>query len=419
MVSFCSQFINIKFESDQIVENMSTRRYDFDRVIDRQGTDSVKYDLLTTLFGREDLLPMWVADMDFEVPPFIREAIQERAAHPVYGYTFRPGRFYEAVAGWLERRHGWNVPAGMINFSPGVVPALNLCVLAYTEPGDRIIVQPPVYFPFFTAIKNHGRVMVENELICEDGRYAMDLAGLEEEFKKGVKMMLFCHPHNPVGRAWRRGELEALAQLCVKYDVLLLSDEIHSDVLLFGNRHLPVASLGDAIASRTITCMAPSKTFNLAGLHSSAVIITNAELKKIYDRALDAYHIGGGNLFGMVAMEAAYNEGDEWVDQLTEYLEGNFSFFKDAMENAVPDIRIFPLEATYLAWLDFRAMEMEDQSLRHFITSQAHLGLVDGSRFGSGGSGFQRINIATPRSLLERATEQLTAALKEHFEQKT
>ena len=418
MVSFCSQFINIKFESDHIVENMSTRRYDFDRVIDRKGTDSVKYDLLTTLYGREDLLPMWVADMDFEVPPFIREAIQERAAHPVYGYTFRPGRFYEAVTGWLQRRHRWNIPVETINFSPGVVPALNLCVLAYTEPGDRVIVQPPVYFPFFTAIKNHGRVMVENELICEDGRYTMDMAGLEEEFKKGVKMMLFCHPHNPVGRAWSSEKLEALAQLCVKYDVLLLSDEIHSDLLLFGNRHIPVASLGDAIAAQTITCMAPSKTFNLAGLHSSAVIITNPELKKVYDQALDAYHIGGGNLFGMVAMEAAYNEGDEWLDQLIEYLEGNFTFFKEAMEEFVPDIRVFPLEATYLAWLDFRAMDMEDKSLRNFITSKAHLGLVDGSRFGSGGSGFQRINIAAPRSVLEQATEQLTGAVKGYLRQK-
>jgi len=386
--------------------------YNFDRIIDRKGTDSVKYDLLHPIFGSEDVLPMWVADMDFEVPEFIRTAICKRASHPIYGYTYRPERFYKAVAGWMKVRHAWSVDPGWMSFSPGIVPALNLCVLGYTEPGDRVLIQPPVYHPFFSAVRDHGRNLVFNKLVKRDGRYEMDFEDLEDAFKSGVKMMLLCHPHNPVGRVWNRDELGRLAELSLRYDVLVVSDEIHSDLLLFGHRHIPLATIGSDMAANTITCVAPSKTFNLAGLHSSALIITDKDLKKVYDKELDKMHIGGGNLFGMVAMETAYTEGAEWLGQLIRYLEKNFRYLTDYMEAEIPQVRVSPLEATYLAWLDFSTLAMTDKALKDFIIKKARLGLNDGPMFGPGGEGHQRINIATPRKTLEEGLSRLARAVK-------
>jgi cystathionine beta-lyase len=388
-------------------------KYNFDKIIDRQGTDSVKYDLRETLFGKADILPMWVADMDFEVPEFIREAIISRARHPVYGYTFRPERFFKVVADWMERRHQWHVDPTTIGFSPGIVPALNMTVLALTSPGDQVVVQPPVYFPFFTAVENHGRKLIYNQLIETNGVYSMDFDALEDAFRDGARFMFFCHPHNPVGRCWNRKELETLAGLCVTYGVTIVSDEIHSDLLLFGHRHIPLASLGDGIAEQTITCVAPSKTFNLAGLHSSAMIIQNRDLKKKYDTILDHLHIGGGNLFGQVAMEAAYEQGEEWLDQLIEYLEGNFNLLKQLLSARVPEITVSPLEATYLAWIGMRHLDMKDEALSKLLVEEAGIGLVDGPRFGPGGSGFQRMNIALPRRQLEQAVMQLADTLIE------
>lgn len=386
-------------------------KYDFDKRIERKGTDCLKYDLTGTVFGNGEILPMWVADMDFEVADFIRDAIRKRAEHPVYGYTFRPPRFFEAISGWLSRRHGWEVSAGAISFSPGVVPAINLCIMAMTEPGDRIAVQPPVYFPFFRAVTDHDRRLVHNQLVEDKGSYSMDLDHLEEEFQKGVKLFLFCHPHNPVGRVWRKEELERLAALCVHYDVLVISDEIHSDLNLFSNRHIPLASLGQEIAGRTITCIAPSKTFNLAGLYSSAVIITDPRLKKDYDRILDAVHIGGGNIFGMVAMEAAFKRGDAWLDQLTAYLEENYRVLCREIEEEMPGIIISPLEATYLAWLDMSFLGMDDDGLRTFLVDRARLGFNHGPMFGPGGEQHQRMNIATPREVLMEGIGRLKEAV--------
>jgi cysteine-S-conjugate beta-lyase len=386
-------------------------KYDFDKLIERRGTDSVKYDLLAPLFGRDDLIPMWVADMDFEVPDFIRKALADRLEHPIYGYTLRSSRFYEAIAGWMERRHGWHTDPKSIDFSPGIVPALNLCVLGYTEPGDKILVQPPVYFPFFTAVERHQRELVYNQLLEEGGIYTMDFDDLEKKFKEGVKMMMFCHPHNPVGRAWNREELSSLANLCVKYGVKVISDEIHSDLLLFNHKHIPLASLGKEISDLCVTCVAPSKTFNLAGMHSSAVIIESPEMKAVYGKVLEDVHVGGGNLFGMVAMEAAYLSGDEWLEQLLRYLEDNFTFLKEFTESHIPDITISPLEATYLVWLGFEKLGMDDTDLTKFIINEAKLGLLDGPRFGPGGESYQRINIATPRVILEKGLNQLSDAI--------
>jgi len=384
----------------------------FDRLIDRRGTDSVKHDLLNRVFGTEDVLPMWVADMDFEVPECIRNAIRERVDHPVYGYTFRPERFYEIIAGWIIRRHRWNVDPGWISFSPGVVPALVFCIMAYTDPGDKILIQPPVYFPFFKVVKDHNRELVYNILVKTTDRYEMDFDDLEEKFKSGVRMMLLCHPHNPAGRVWRQRELETLAGLCVKYNVMVVSDEIHSDLLLFGNRHIPLASLGEEIAAKTVTCIAPSKTFNLAGLHSSALIIPDRDLKTRYDNMLTKLHMGGGNLFGMVAMEAAYLHGEEWLSGLISYLEKNFNYLLDFMGREIPEMVVTPLEATYLAWLDFSFMDLDDEALKKFIIEKARLGLNDGPMFGPGGHGHQRMNIATPMQNLKEGLSRLALAVK-------
>lgn len=385
-------------------------QYDFDKYIERKGTDSVKYDLNGIIFGKEDVLPMWVADMDFEVPDFIREAINERASHPVYGYTYRPRKFFESAARWISRRHGWEVSPDSFSFSPGIVPALNMIVMEFSEPGERILVQPPVYFPFFNAITNHKRELVYNQLIERNGVYEIDFDQLEQEFKKGIKIFFLCNPHNPVGRVWMKEELEKLATLVVKYKVLVISDEIHSDLLLFGNKHIPFASLGKEVADLTFTCMAPSKTFNLAGLYTSVVIATNPALKKAYEHILDAVHVGGGCLFGQVAFEAAYSHGEEWLGQLNSYLEQNFMMLKEFLGSSLPGAVISPLEATYLVWIDLAFLGKDEEELKRFIIEDAGLGLNDGPMFGPGGANYQRMNIATTREVLRKGLEQLATA---------
>lgn len=386
--------------------------YDFDRVIDRRGTNCVKYDLSEQIFGKEDVLPMWVADMDFPVAGFILDAIGERLNHPFLGYTFRSDRFATSVTSWLDRRHGWMVKEDTVGFSPGIVPALNMCVMEFTEPGDRVVVQPPVYFPFFSAITNHGRELVYNQLFKRDGTYEMDFDHLEGLFKKGVKLFFLCNPHNPVGRVWLKEELERLAQLCLEYGVMVISDEIHSDLILYGNRHIPFASLGKEIADLTLTCMAPSKTFNLAGLYTSVVIATNPAIKKRYDKILDVVHVGGDNILGQVALEAAYTDGDEWLDQLLAYLEKNDQALRTFLNDSVPELVISPLEATYLVWLDFSHLQLDEKGLRDFIIHKAGLGLNDGPMFGPGGAQHQRLNLAAPKKILMEGAARLASAVQ-------
>lgn len=287
-----------------------------------------------------------------------------------------------------------------------------MCVMEFSEPGDRVVVQPPVYFPFFPAVSNHGRELVYNQLVKRGESYEMDFDHLEELFRKGVKLFLLCNPHNPVGRAWTKAELQQLAELCIKYGVLVISDEIHSDLLLFGNRHVPFATLGEDIADLTLTCMAPSKTFNLAGLYTSVMIATNPVLKKRYERILDVVHVGGDNILGQVALEAAYTSGDEWLWQLLDYLEMNFRAFCSVLNTSVHDLLISPLEATYMAWLDFSYLKMDEERLRDFVIHRAGLGLNDGPMFGPGGAQHQRLNIATPRKILLEGAERLVSALQ-------
>ncbi|MFP4059917.1 MAG: MalY/PatB family protein [Bacteroidales bacterium] len=384
--------------------------YNFDAVIERKNTDCVKHDLLNPLFGRDDLIPMWVADMDFSVPSFVAIAIQKRAAHPVYGYSFRSDSYYEAIINWYRERQNWYLEKDWIVFSPGVVPALNMLVMACTRPGDKIIVQPPVYFPFFAAVENHDRKLVYNELKREGNRYYIDFEDLEKKASEGARMLFLCSPHNPVSRVWSREELIQLSAICVKHDILIVSDEIHSDLIFPGHVHVPLASINETIASRTITCVAPSKTFNLAGLSSSSIIIPEKKIRKKFESIVDKVHVGSGNIFGNVASEAAYRQGSEWLNALMNYLDGNFQLMKDYIDENLPLVEMIIPEATYLVWLDFKETGFDSRQLRRFIREEARLALNDGPMFGPGGDGYQRINIACPRSKLILAMEQLKRA---------
>jgi len=385
--------------------------YNFDKIVARENTSCIKYDLRKAYFGREDVMPLWVADMDFETPDFIREAVLKRAAHPIYGYTFRTDSFSGSIINWMQKRHQWEVKKEWISFSPGVVPALNMAVLAFTKPGDKVILQPPVYFPFFTAVKNHGREILYNQLVEKNGRYEMDFEDLENKIDDRTKLLLLCHPHNPVGRLWSKQELETLVEICARKNIIIISDEIHSDLMLNNNVHVPLATLSDKAAEISLTCIAPSKTFNLAGLSTSALIIPNENHKKVYEKILDDLHIGMGNLFGITSMESAYNEGEEWLYQLLKYLNKNLEILNNFFTERIPKVKVIQPEATYLVWLDFRELGMHNKDLKEFVIQKAGLGLNDGPTFGPGGDGFQRINIALPTEVLVRALEKLEEAV--------
>jgi len=381
--------------------------FDFDKIINREYTASVKYDLRTDYFGKADVLPMWVADMDFETPEFIRNAVIQRAGHPIYGYSIRTDDFYQSIIRWLDSRHNWKVEKEWILFSPGVVPAINFAVQALTRPGDGIIVQPPVYFPFFNAIKNNNRKQVLNPLMLKDGKYTFDFDDLEQKAKQAV-MLLLSSPHNPVGRCWQKGELERLGEICVRNNVIILSDEIHGDLILPGFKQISTASLSKEIADLTLTCIAPSKTFNLAGLATSSVIISNPEMRNTFETTLEKVHISNGNLFGTVASMAAYNNGDVWLDELMTYVRNNYLLLKEAIETEFETLDITPLEATYLAWVDFRKTGLSNKEIKDKLILKAGLGLSHGPLFGIGGDGFQRMNLAAPQSVIEEAIHRLS-----------
>jgi cysteine-S-conjugate beta-lyase len=385
--------------------------WDFDEIIPREGTGSIKYDLRREIFGNPDVIPMWVADMDFRTPDFILKALETRLAHGIMGYTFRTPEYFSSIATWVLISHGWKIENDWICFSPGIVPALNLCTLAFTRPGDSIIVQPPVYTPFFSAVESHGRNLVINPLREQDGKWVMDFEGLESMVSEKTKMIILSNPHNPVGRAWTEEELRQLAGICLRNNVLILSDEIHSDLVLPGNRHMPVAGLSDEIAEITVTCMAPSKTFNLAGLSTSSVIISNPVLRKYFSNKIEHLHVGYGNIFGTVASVAAYSEGREWLGELLEYIDKNVNLVMDRCRQSIPGIIPVRPEATYMIWLDCRKLGMKGPELSDFFINKAGIGLNEGSQFGHGGEGFMRMNIAAPRSVVEKAMDRLAAAV--------
>ena len=380
--------------------------YSFDNKVNREETGAIKYDLRENIFGKNDITPLWVADMDFETPDFIRDAVFKRMQHPIYGYSLREDGYYNSIVNWMYNRHGWKIDRDWIIFSPGIVPALNFSTLAFTNPGDKIIVQPPVYFPFFSAVKDHNRILSENQLILDGERYHVDFEQFEQ-LAAEASMLLLSNPHNPVGRVWTKEELQKIGEICLENNVTIISDEIHSDLILPGFKHVPMASISDDIAQITVTCIAPSKTFNIAGLSTSSVIISDKELHHKFSSVVEKLHVVHGNIFGTTASEAGYTHGAIWVDELMEYVNQNFILLDTLLKDSGSKIKLIPAEATYLAWLDFRQTKLPDKEIKELLVSEAGIGLSAGADFGVGGQGFQRINLASPRNVIEQSVKKL------------
>ena len=398
-------------------------KYDFDSVCDRSNTNCVKCDAVPAMFGHPDVIPMWVADMDFPVAEPITEALRKRTEHPFYGYTQAGQSVVQAVVDRMQRKFNWRINPEWVVFTPGVVPALAAAVRALTHPGDEIILQQPVYYPFFGAVTSGGCQIVNNGLKLVDGRYEMDFDDLERKFHPRigmqlipgrVKAVILCNPQNPVGRLWSRDELVQLGQIVFRHGGIVISDEIHCELLFKGYRHTPFASISEEFEQNSIVCMAPSKTFNLAGLSASSIIIPNKKLRESFNNIRSGI-LPGPNLFGLTGLEAAYRFGDEWLEQVLEYLQGNLDFTLEYFNTRIPWIKIIKPQGTYLLWLDCRDLGLDDLALRSFMRDKARVGLDDGFLFGSGGSGFQRMNIASPRSVLAEAYKRIEAAVKENI----
>jgi cystathionine beta-lyase len=395
-------------------------KYNFDKVYDRSNTDCAKWDAVETIFGREDVIPMWVADMDFPTAQPIVEALKERATHPFFGYTMPGLSLTEALVDRLKRKFGWHIEPEWVVYTPGIIPALNVAVRALTHPGDEIILQEPVYYPFFGVVTDSGCQIAHNRLKLTRGRYTMDYRDLEASLQPGRGMMLrsnrakaiiLCNPQNPVGRVWNREELKHLGEIVIGRGAIVISDEIHCELLYKGYHHTPFASISEEFARNSITCIAPSKTFNLPGLEASSIIIPDKKLRERFSEVKSGI-VPGVNLFGLIAMEAAYRHGDEWLEQLLEYLQDNLEFTMTYFKERIPGIKVIKPQGTYLLWLDCRSLGLEDTTLQKFFREQARVGFDDGFVFGLGGSGFQRMNIACPRAILKEALERIEEAVK-------
>ena len=393
-------------------------KYDFDLICSRKDTNCSKWDRLQAVFGSDDLIPMWVADMDFPAARPIAEAIQERAAHEFYGYT-EPGKsLIEAVVERMKNKFDWRINPEWVVFTPGVIPAINIAIRSLTRPGDEVILQEPVYYPFFGAVRQNGCQILTNELKLANGRYEIDFNDLARKFQPRMgmrempgraKAIVLCNPHNPIGRLWNRDELTRLGKIVIGNGATVISDEVHCEIVFKGNKHTPFAAISEEFEQNCIVCMAPSKTFNLAGLEASSIIIPNKKLRQKFNEARVGVSIP--NLFGLVAMEAAYRYGDEWLEQVLDYLQGNLEFTLDYFEKKIPQIKVIRPDATYLLWLDCRALALSDAALRSLMREKAKVGLDDGFLFGAGGSGFQRMNIACPRGMVQEALSRIENAV--------
>jgi cystathionine beta-lyase len=397
----------------------------FDQIIDRAGTDSAKWETIQSeanayihvrtdkFTGEHAAIPMWIADMDFAAPPAVVEAITARAQHPIYGYTELPLTYNRAVADWMRTRHNWTIQPDWIVTTPGVVPALAMLIRALLQPGEKAIIQPPVYYPFKVVLEVNHIEIANNPLIYENGRYRMDVDDLERQARDPrAKLLILSNPHNPVGRVWTRGELTRLAEICRANDVTVISDEIHADLTF-----APFTPFG-AVDENAIVCTAASKTFNLAGLANSNIILPNPALRKTFENYLLQNALLGAHLFGHIATEAAYTHGADWLDQLLDYLRGTLDFMEEYFAKHLPQIRMIRPEGTYLVWLDCRALGMDSAALTRFFLDRARVYLEDGAIFGTGGEGFLRMNIATPRKVVEEALERMREAINSLAEKK-
>lgn len=387
--------------------------YDFDEIIDRKNSESEKWCNLVQVFGRNDVIPMWVADMDFKSPPEVIKVLEERVQHGVFGYPMLKDGYLEPFINWILKRHKWNLNKNWIIMNSCVVDSLKTAILSFSKPGDNVIIQPPVYRPFFNIVTSNGRTLLTNPLKLENGRYSIDYEDLEVKLsEKRTKLLMLCSPHNPVGRVWQEDELKLLGELCLKYDVLILSDEIHSDIVYYNDKnHIPIASLSKELQNSTLSFYAPSKTFNLAGLRTSFVVIPNEKLRTEYETVLVNTSSRSINIFGLLAAEAAYSYGEKWLDELIVYLKGNIDFVINFFKINLPKVEITSPEGTFLLWLDFRKYG-EESFVKDILINKAHVGLEEGSIFGQEGQGFFRMNIGCPKKILEEACNNIYLAFK-------
>jgi len=395
-------------------------KYNFDEVCERKGTGSVKWDSLKSVFGHEDIIPMWIADMDFPAPEPVVNALVERAKHPCYGYSQPAPNLVNVIVERIKRKLNWKIQPDWIVFTPGIIPALHVAVRSVTRPGNQVIVQQPVYYPFFKVITGSGCQIVNNALKLIGGRYVMDYEDLESKFVSksamiststtDVKAMILCSPHNPVCRVWEKDELIRAGEIAIRNGAVVISDEIHCEILFKGYQHTPFASLSEEFEQNCIVCMAPSKTFNLAGLDVSTVIIPNKKLRDEFTNVRTGI-LPEVNIFGYAALEAAYRYGDEWLQQVLDYIEANLAFLRSYLKERIRKIKLVEPQGTYLIWLDCRDLGIDNLSLKKLMREQAKVGMNDGYLFGSGGNGFQRMNIACPRPILEEALQRIESAV--------
>ncbi|MBR1417841.1 MAG: pyridoxal phosphate-dependent aminotransferase [Synergistaceae bacterium] len=400
---------------------MELKAYDFDKIVNRKGTGSTKWDADPNLFiedldykvDAKNILPLWIADMDFEVLPEIKEALIKRAEHGVFGYTEMPDACYDAIINWEARRHNFKIKREWLLFTAGAVTAAHIGVQAFCQPGDKVIIQPPVYYPFYRTVSNNGAQLLLNNLIFNEnsGKYEIDFEDFERKAKDPrASLFILCSPHNPVGRVWTRGELERLAAICAANHVKIISDELHSDLIMPGFEHLPIASLSETSLNNTVTIIAPSKTFNIAGIQATVNIIPDAEMRQKFENALMRSSLMRLNLFAIEAMQAAYTHGDKWLDEIINYIKGNYDFLVKYMAEKLPKVKVMPLEGTYLAWLDFRAFKLNNYDLQKKMLVDAKLWLDEGYVFGESASGFERVALACPRSYIKEAVDRMAKA---------
>jgi len=389
------------------------QNYDFDQIIDRKGSGDIKHDALKPRWGRDDLLPLWVADMDFATPPFIVDALRKRLEHPIFGYTTTPDELWQSIIDWQQRQHQWTVQRQWLSYIPGIVKGIGFVINVFTRPGEKVIIQPPVYHPFRLTPLANGREVVFNPLKRNaEGYYEMDFDNLEAVCDEQCKVFVLCNPHNPAGQTWAKETLQRLADFCYERNILVISDEIHADMALFGNRHTPFATVSQRAADISITFGAPSKTFNIAGIVSSFAIVPNAELRTKFFRWLAANELNEPTIFAPIATIAAFTQGDEWRKQMLKYIESNVLFVEEFCKKHIPGVKPLRPQASFLVWLDFTELNLDHAQLLDLCVDKAHLAMNDGEMFGPGGESHMRLNVGTPRAILQQALEQLAQAVK-------
>ena len=387
-------------------------KYNFDEVIDRKNTNCIKWDGLKDKFGDSNLLPLWVADSDFKCPQQVIDAIVKRAKHGIYGYTYHSPEFQIVTVDWVKNRHNWYIKKEWVTFSPGIVPALCVAIQTLTNPGDKVIIQSPVYFPFTEVIVNNGRYVVKNSLKFEDYRYTIDFKNLENKVKDSrVKLLILCNPHNPTGRVFSHDELKKIGEICIENNIVVIADEIHSDIVFKKYKHIPFASISKEFADNSLTAISPSKTFNIAGLQTSAIIIPNEKLMNLFQNQMANNRTIHFNVFGLTAFIASYKYGEEYLEKMINYLEGNIQYMKGYFEAKIPKIKFVMPEGTYLVWFDCRKLNMDKEELDNFFIKNARVALDSGFWFGEEGNGFMRINISCPRKILEEGLKRIEKAV--------